>query len=350
MEAVLINVIRYSKRHLRCGLLLMLVLSFMLVGCSGDEWTVTMTPVDTNVRGFSLSPDGTLIAASHSYGTYYEDIEVLIFGVEQPLEESFSSPIFTIDYPGVELTWSPDGQYLAIGGPTGDIAIWDMDSERIIQEYRVIPDGLDLSSANPKQILWPKPGDRLLPIYLLNLPLVDPFSGQVVDTLVETGGDPLCNADWTSESGLIAVSSFSSGKGVLWIWDSQSTELLHRFEYDEYILCPLAWSSDGQKLVFRRGDASIMMWDAQSGNAPEELLQLDKRTWRIEWSPDGKLIAFGSLGGVLVLWDVELNEVVFQEDLNYHPDHAISSLTWLPDSRTLITGGETVVIWNITEP
>ena len=348
MEAVLINVIRYSIKHLHCGLLLMLVLGFMLVGCSSGEWTVTMTPIDTDIGNLTLSPDGTLLAASRRYGTFYKDIEVLIFNANQPLEDSLSSPITRIDYPGVEFAWSPDGSYLVIGG-AGDIAIWSIEDQRIIQEYRVIPAGLDLSSATPKRFLWLEPGDRLLPIYLINLPLVDPYSGQITGMLEGTGSEWLCGGAWTSEGHLIAVSTtFSHSK--LRIWDSDTTELLHVFEYNKKVLCPLEWSPSGQKLVFRYGETSIMLWDAQSGSEPEEMLQLDSPAYSIAWSPNGRLIAFGSMGGILTLWDVEQSKVVFQEDLKYRPDLAISSLVWLPDSRTLITGGETVVIWNITEP
>jgi WD40 repeat protein len=79
-------------------------------------------------------------------------------------------------------------------------------------------------------------------------------------------------------------------------------------------------------------------------------LQLERPPHQISWSPDGDILAIGLDGGILVLWDMEQNTEIYRQDLNYSPDQYIHSLTWFPDSKTLIVSGTSVTIFEITGP
>ena len=108
-------------------------------------------------------------------------------------------------------------------------------------------------------------------------------------------------------------------------------------------------STDARLLAVALGDpgTNIRLWDTAT---MEELGNLDDhRMWvsDVVLWPDGKTLASASSDGTIRLWDVVRKEVLGRP-LRGH-DSAIGSLVLLPDQRTLISGdsGGSVLMWDV---
>jgi len=140
------------------------------------------------------------------------------------------------------------------------------------------------------------------------------------------------------------------------IWDLQSQEVLHRFQFDRRQIGQ-AWrvtfSPDGTLLAaalldyggnFKHKAPKVRLWNVASG---EEVFSawLDRSANAIAISHDGKLAA--ASGQVVDIWDIETQQLLHRITMD---EHIAASLAFAPDGKSILVGtnAPAIMLWNIT--
>jgi WD40 repeat protein len=186
------------------------------------------------VTAIAWSPDGKTLVASSAAG------EVAVYRGPS-FEASILQPIqgHSIDC----CVFSQDGQFLAVGGQTGQIKIWRIQSSETTL-VTTIPDIVDWVD----QMAW-SPTDNLL--------------------------------------------AFSRGRYVQ-IWDPSIDEIAVTLDFEASSVLDIAWHPDGTVLAVG-GYQGIRIWTVNYWNRDPYILPIGSASLAIAWSPDGKYIASGNM-------------------------------------------------------
>ena len=243
----------------------------------------------------AFHPDGTQIAASvHNFGIKIIDLltEKEIYRLTVPGEEGLI----------YDLSYSPDGKFLAAVRDTGYLEIWDSSTGEL--HRRLTDYGEDLLGYQ---------FDRGLHAVAFSS-LCDTSPGKVCP-LATVGTD-----------------------GQLIVWDAQTGEQIFKYQ-NEDALTALAYSPDGKLLAF--GNAQMKSYD----QGVVKVLDLETRTILQEWtgilgwvfgmdfSPDGKHLAVGTTYADFRIMDVGTGETVHDGDSTA----AIIQLAYTPDGKSIVT-------------
>jgi WD40 repeat protein/tRNA A-37 threonylcarbamoyl transferase component Bud32 len=147
------------------------------------------------------------------------------------------------------LSYSPDGERLAAGGPDGTIAIHDENPSR--QDT-----------------------------------VIRGHAGWVV-AVAQGPGDNLASADSQT------VKAWKlTNKNARELW-SVRTSPPHG----------LAYSADGRFIASAHDDKTVKVWDAATGKEVRTLTDFTTPAWAVAFSPDSKQLAAGATNGAVCLWD-----------------------------------------------
>ena len=225
------------------------------------------------IEDVAWSPTDTFIAATAGRGS-----EIIVWHWETGVEHTnISLGLFRISDHAL-IGWSPDENYIALGGISNGIAIFNVYTgqlmdfiwhEKSTTAARWSPDGRLLAAGLS---VWKI--NRLI-----HHKVIDEFAGDIVHTIPGGAGQ-----SWHPDSTRIAVVQTEvaqdswdfSGSGAL-IWDIQS--------------------GTGVKLP-----GAVFIWD---------VLRVHDV---IEWSPDGNRLASISSDGRIVIWDASSYEILAEYD------------------------------------
>ncbi|KAJ0403985.1 hypothetical protein ATCC90586_010025 [Pythium insidiosum] len=104
---------------------------------------------------------------------------------------------------------------------------------------------------------------------------------------------------------LLAAASLDK---VVRIWDTESTQLIDRFEGHSDSVYSIAFSPDGKNVISGSLDKNIMLWDvngqARSSSRPRMVFQGHKDfVLSVAYTPDGRWLMSGSKDRSVVFWD-----------------------------------------------
>lgn len=261
------------------------------------------------------------------------------------------------------LSWSPDGQRLAIGLATGEVTVLDANHE-IAGVLTDAMDGVhDAQWSSDGRLLAVVSRDRTwLPrVYDRDLNLIDPpqwtrHSGflravawhphrevfavagednlitvnSLNDTLFTFSADRrFTSLAWHPDGDLLAVGCADAVVLVLNMIDAtEHTRLLgHTDEINA-----VAWSPDGRSLLTASNDRTARVWDPGTGGQRTALIGHGAAVTSALWSPDGLAIT-GSEDRTIRFWDTEDG---FTHPLSGTPDSA-SVADLITEARTRIT-------------
>lgn len=204
--------------------------------------------------------------------------------------------------------FSPDGRWLAIGSPQGELRLYDAQNgfapsvlpshQGAVRTLQFSPSGALLASGS---------ADASARLY-------DPLTQKVVATMTGHSGE-VRSVQFTGDGSRLLV--LDSGERA-WLRDGRDGKLvaaLAKHSAREY--AAIAMSPDGS-LIASCGD-DLRIWDAQQGELLSQLDDLGRNDVlsACTFSPDGTLLATGSQQGQLQLRDVQLEKrssaVVHQE-------------------------------------
>ncbi len=247
------------------------------------------------------------------------------------------------------VTASPDGSKLAYQDDLGAVRLVDAKLGEELSTY-------ELPGAKFSQLMF-SPDSKLLAgggasgenVFVA---IWDLDSGEVVHRWEWLkGGDPHSNIEelcFTQDGRFLAAASFRQDTAYLWDLASgeQVAELKHLEVYG------LSFSPDGKTLATAGWDKKLRFWETSTGTLEREfeikpekdpdqrlgLLGDDTRLYTVRYAPQGGLLATAHIGGVVRIWDAEsltlLNAFSVQELFRY------GVMNFSPDGLWLATGSE----------
>ncbi len=336
----------YTKRHQDLCLVLMFLLGIKLL--------VTITPVRSQAENgtissasaLSWSPDGQQLAVSGNFGVALYSSSFQLNGIVTP-------------DPTGAVAWSPDGKLLAIASSDtpSHITVRKTQTDKVLAETSV-------SKGHIWKLSWSPDSKRIaLPTYDQGILVWDIAANKIVSTL--TSKSPVEDAAWSPDGKWIAAvgggtRTVPETNSLINVWDAATGKL--DFSIDATatekfsdITC-LAWSPDSKKVALGVGLS-------EKGSVP--ILDVASRTlssgyaWDVEalsfvaWSPDGNHVADASAGvsdGEVSVWEASTfkqNWHVMRPDFNTN----FTGGVWSPDNSQLALlmttlsqdGGQTAV-------
>jgi WD40 repeat protein/serine/threonine protein kinase len=276
------------------------------------------------VYGVAYSPDGKRLATAIGWG---DNATVKVWDAQTGQEllalKGGSNPNGNFRKC---VAFSPDGKLLA-GGDNAVVKVWDAQTGQEILSLQgaassvaFSPDGKRLASAgrafeNNKIVGVAK--------------IWDVLTGREILTLKGAHGSVTFSPDGKR---------LASGNKV---WDAQTgQELLSLQGHTGAVYC-LAYTPDGTRIATTsRIDKTVKVWDARTGQELLSVTGCDGHS--VVFSPDGKRLASISLDQTLKLWDAQTG----REFLSLKGHELVKDLAFSPDGTRLVSGGDTVRIWD----
>ena len=287
---------------------------------------------------------------------------------------------------------SPDGKFLAAAQAGGTITLWDLETNRQKQTFRVRTDCVALAFSRDGTILAAASGQGLIMFWdVASGDETDkggyPFSNKVpgcvafdatCDKYAWTMSETLCVCDRLASSGGAGQSrAFKTGlsglqvigdgaiissvptmgilsQGPSGVLATKTPAFQQWFATDERAPLPrerggpvfsIAFSRDGAMLAAGGHGGTVKVWDLADGKEKQTLQSHEGIVWALAFSPDGKTLASGAADGSVKLWDVESGER--KMDLAAHAGGVYYLI--ISGAKTLVSTGRdrTVKFWDL---
>ena len=250
---------------------------------NAGQWLKTIEVNEGTIFALDWSPDGSLLASASLGGTRRNLFQ--IWTADGTLLHSLST-----DYSGgkfLNVSWSPDGQYL-VGGAI-DYKEWHADGTLV-------------------------------------------FTHESCEHCT-----PAWGFAWSPDSRFWAIGNES---GNVWVYNVDGTEVARL--HNDGNVDAMAWSPDGTMLA---GGNSIWAWDGTTFKQQGGISS--GRIWSLAWSPDNSKIATAATNSDEVrLWDTSGKRLAI---LSGHPGN-VEQLAWSPSGAQLASGAAdgTIRLWDMS--
>ncbi len=254
------------------------------------------------------------------------------------------------------MSFSPDGQRLAVGFAAADvprksleqiIVIWEVDSDsrptvirkahgHSLTSVTFAPDGKSVLSGGCDSS---PSGDRRKPGEKLEL-------SSKIRVWDASSGRPIREFDMSGLAGHCAFTATRDGRTLislhtdrLIVWDLPAARMVRTIPIEPYypgvgIGGCMAVSPDGRILAAARGDNAVHLWDLETGKPL--LVQAGAHVGEVAAaaiSPDGRFAATGDDHGMVLLWDAARGE--YFRRLDSGGQGFVRSVRFAPDGRTV---------------
>jgi WD40 repeat protein len=306
---------------------------------------------DDRIRAIAFSPNGKYIASG---GT---SKEIKIWNVESSI---------LIELPGHENTiraiaWNSDGTRIATGSRDNTIKIWDLESK--------VPLKIFNHGSWIRALLW---SDNII------VSAGDDNKIKIWDVKTETGNPQVLG----EHEDIIRTIAFNpdrrkivsgSDDTTLKTWDISKWECIRTHIGHKDSIKTVAWSPDGEKLYSSSSDKTVKVWDVSKvtyiNDLPDTWDSIGMRTIEansgsdladscnftmfgdeatlksLAWSPDGNKIATASRDRTLKIWAVETGECLA---VLFGHESTVRAVAWSPDGKKILSGSrdKTLKIWD----
>ncbi len=324
-----------------------------------ELWDVTtgslrrfLSPEDpSEALSMDFSPDGQTLASG------YTDDEMRLWDVATgDLQQTFSEHTerrYRVRFDSVR--FSPDGQTLVSasqvvtrqgGHKIYKIRLWNVTSGKPVKMLTI--GGVDAVSS----VSWSADGQTLAmgnlesTIQLWDIATSEPLK---VLTVQADAVSTLC---WSPDGQTLAS---ASQDGTIQLWDVATGLPHHRFTGHTSHVSSLYWRGDGQTLVAGYDDSRVRLWDAVTGMPRHTFvgrtedgrsLSFSEARRDVSLSADGQLLASGSDDTTILLWDVATGAL--RQTFPGHTER-VSSLCFSADGRLLASGSwdKTIRLWDV---
>jgi WD40 repeat protein len=276
----------------------------------------------------SWSPNGKYLATGEQDGI----IELWNAETLQPVRKLSGSSGF-ID----NLIWSPDSKRLAAGDDKGTLRAWEAESGNLLYSQPIHKDNIETAAWSPDGKLiatgsWDK-----------KIRIIDASTGLIRSEFNDT--NYLDSVAWSADSRLLASGGLSNR---VKIFDATIGKELFELNGHKNSVRGVAFSPDGRLLASVAADDTLRIWDVTNGKVLQTLENAGYNQ-NMMWSPDGKQIASGGRGTVRV-W--ETGNWILHQLKGFSTDNDIKIVGWTADGKQLLTIGtydEAMKMWNVTD-
>ncbi|KAH7904970.1 WD40-repeat-containing domain protein [Hygrophoropsis aurantiaca] len=244
------------------------------------------------------------------------------------------------DFQVQSMALSPDERRLVSGGK--GVVLWDLECRTVVwkkeeeevdgERVAYSPDGQLIAAMHKKAmivLLNAKTGEQIRqPLQfgqMLRLQVGQLPSGENVRCLgFSPDGNQLAVG---SPSGTVHVFDVTTGKSIF-----------APFQAHTEGVSSLVYTFDGQQFITASYDKSIRVWDAATGQETGDPM-LGHKDWvrRIVLSHDGQQLASSSDDATVRIWDLKIRQQI-GGPIHSRDKHSFTSVAWLPDGRSIVTG------------
>ncbi|MBD1909350.1 MULTISPECIES: NB-ARC domain-containing protein [unclassified Leptolyngbya] len=318
-----------------------------LLASTGKDYTVrlwnlpggqnlkTLRGYTGGIHSLSLSPDGQILASSG------QDETIQLWHVQRDHNRSqlhpyktFSNPIRRMS-PFSNVSFSPDGQTLAVNRHNESIALWNIQTGHL--------DQWSAHNASIWTILFSPTGQILASSsYDCTVRLWDVQTHHCLHML--------CG----HESGIRAIAFDSSGQWLasgsfdltIRLWDVQSGECLKVFQGHIGAIFALAFEPNGHRLASGSHDQTVRLWDGQTGKCLKVLQGHTGAIWTVAICPNGRFLASGGDDQTIRLWDLQTGHCLHVLDEH---NGWVRSVIFSSDGQILFSGSNdrTIKLWDV---
>lgn len=287
------------------------------------------------LHSLSLSSDDQILASSGQN----EKIQLWRLQLDSKLPglhpyKTFSSPNRRISSLS-NVSFSPDGQMLAINRHDESIALCNIQTEHL--------DRWSAHSASIWTVLF-SPGGKILASssYDCTVRLWDVETHHCLQVLRG------------HESGILAIAFDPGGQWLasgsfddtIRLWDVQTGECLRVLQEHTGAIFTLVFDRSGQRLVSGSHDQTIRVWDVQTGTCLKLLQGHTGVVWTLAISSDGRILASGSDDQTIRLWDLQTGHCL--QTLCEHTSW-VTSVLFSSNGQILLSGSydRTIKLWDV---
>lgn len=314
----------------------------------------------SRIEALSFSPDGQTLAVG---GTNHTDRFVQIWDVlDFELLDETPSPVFLGDGSNERaevssLSYSPDAQTLAVGRRVNHtVQLWDLNDPNgnpiTLQGHRNYVQAVTFSPDG--RMLASADSNGVIRLWTVNdLARVDRPSPY---TILEEVGDSIWSLAYSPEGNMLAASG--SGRVSLWDMSSQTEDdgmptpaTLQRVTSGANAL---AFSPDGQVIAYSRltagPSATIQLRDVIDLTAAPIILEgHEAEVLSLAFDYEGNTLASASKDGTIRIWS--MSDLTATPKILDGSQRQVNSVAFAPDGQLLASGGtdDTVRLWNLTD-
>ncbi|MBA3869855.1 MAG: hypothetical protein H0X30_11980 [Anaerolineae bacterium] len=223
------------------------------------------------------------------------------------------------------VSWSPDGKFLATGGNSADINIWDVSQEKIVQTIQAFSEGVYVLAWQPTAELLLASGFDTFRAW--NTTTWEPATDSLSVTLTDMKWDH-DGTKFAFSGGTVGLATIQSGKVTVTPFDRSIVTTAN---------LSIDWSSNDTQIITSGGsEGTVHLWDATTGKQIKVLLQTDATIQNATFtnSTDTIVSAVSDKG---TLYTIDLNTKQIQQ--TDYPGTNLLSVAWNPVEDLLALGG-----------
>jgi WD40 repeat protein len=251
------------------------------------------------------------------------------------------------------LTLSSDGSILATGHVDGDVNLWDLTAQKLIERTtkhsaRVAA----LAISHDRKLLASVSKDGTVHVTDLvskkQLVAANERTGEVEAVAFSLDNRKIATGsrvrDWESKG----INEFKRPGEVI-LWDVATGKELHSFR--GFIgVTSVAFSPDGKTLAAGSDDCAVHLWSTSNYESINVLKGSGEMVRCIAFSPDSKLLGVGHYfsQGMMSIWDLSTGRELTRVHAHRSSVHL---LAFKSDGETIVTGSDdgTIKIWKLNE-
>jgi WD40 repeat protein len=243
------------------------------------------------------------------------------------------------------VSWSPDGNHIAIGDGQEPIRIWDVLAEQEVMFllghgeslHPNIAQGVAATAWSPDGTLLASGG------YDGTVRIWDISTGAELHTL-QNRASPVLSVSWSNDN-----KHLISADGDVTLWDVQIGEPIQKYvcgSNGEYtIVTQSVFSPNGALVAGASHDSSICVWDAISGELIADVaIYGEKIAWNANSSKLAILVVDSESRKSVIVWDIATSKIL--SIINGQSDP--TAITWIGDREEIAIGfaDGTISIWD----
>lgn len=246
------------------------------------------------------------------------------------------------DVPIINISYSPDGNYLAVNRLDDIIHVWSTSDFQLIYTFTAASFCWDCIAFSPDNRLMATVREgRPYDVMVWNLETGKSFwesTGLLVNS------EDILSSLAFSPDGKLMVGAIGN-RVLFWKVDTTGCQLVRELIGHSKQVKSVAFSPDGKRLLTTSADYTAIVWDVNTGNLLTTLKGHTDVVAKGVYSPDGKWIVTAGYDRTIRLWDPLNGEL--KKVLSNHASPVIT-LAFSPNGQLFASGGsyEQIILWN----